>query len=88
MYVYVLMRDEKEGRKKQARSKKQQGSHFSYTGKMSCLVWTSNPHNYSTRACTCMRFRPYYRQHYVGGTMYTLPTQEPLCHDVMFSGHV
>ena len=41
MYMYIFMRDEKEGRKKQARSNKQQGkatqytqgSHFAYTGK-------------------------------------------------------
>ena len=49
-YIHVLMRDEKEGREKQARSNKQQGkatqhtqdSHFSQ-GKMSCLGWNSNP---------------------------------------------
>ena len=41
MYMYIFMRDEKEGRKKQARSNKQQGkatqhtqgSHFACTGK-------------------------------------------------------
>ena len=57
-FIHVLMRDEKEGRKKQARSNKQQGkatqhtqgSHFPLR-KMSCLGWDSNP-RHST--CTCV----------------------------------
>ena len=40
-YIHVLMRDEKEGRKKQARSKKQQGKATQLTqgSEMSCLEW-------------------------------------------------
>ena len=50
--IYMLMRDEKEGRKKQARSYKQQSKAIHHTqgtvvtfskGKMSCLGWDSNP---------------------------------------------
>ena len=51
--VHVFMRDEKEGRKKQAKSNKQQGkatqhtqgSHFSLH--LSCLGWDSNPQHYT-----------------------------------------
>ena len=48
LYTHVLMRDEKEGRKKQARSNKQQGEatqhmHSRQSRKMSCLGWDSNP---------------------------------------------
>ena len=64
----TVMRDEKEGRKKQARSNKQQGkttqhtqgSHFSK--KMSFLGWDSNP-QHSVRAhvytLTCMYMHVY-----------------------------
>ena len=57
--VHVLMRDEKEERKKQARSNKQgkatqhtQGSHF--PKKMSCLGWDSNPRHSTLQTCLCM----------------------------------
>ena len=46
--VNVLMRDEKEGRKKQAKSNKQQSNtahprQSLFLRKMSCLGWDSNP---------------------------------------------
>ena len=51
VHVRVLMRDEKEGRKKQARSNKQQLRQSNtahprqslFLPKMSCLRWDSNP---------------------------------------------
>ena len=50
MYIHVLMRDEKEGRKKQARSNKQQGKATQphprqslFLRKISCLRWDSEP---------------------------------------------
>ena len=55
MYIHVLMRDEKEGRKKQARSNKQtRQSNTAHPRqslylKMSCLGWDSNP-RHSTQA--------------------------------------
>ena len=53
MYIHVLMRDEKEGRKKQARSNKQQGkvtqhtqgNHFSYKKNELPRVGGSRTHN-------------------------------------------
>ena len=46
VYVYVLMRDEKEGRKKQARSNKQgKATHHTQGSHISCLRWDSNPHS-------------------------------------------
>ena len=55
--IHVLMRDEKEGRKKQAGSNKQQGKatphprQSLFLRKMSCLVWDLNPHVH-VGACT------------------------------------
>ena len=58
LYMF-LMRDEKEERKKQARSNKQTRQRNTahtrqslFLEKMSCLGWDSNP-RHSTRTCTC-----------------------------------
>ena len=58
-YIHVLMRDEKEGRKKQARSNKQTRQSNTahprqslFLRKMSCLMWDSNPRHSSVKLQT------------------------------------
>ena len=67
MYIHVLMRDEKEGRKKQARSNKQTRQSNTahprqslFLRKMSCLGWDSKTGKLDVTVC---EYQYYYWSH-------------------------